>query len=278
MSNTGASTTQDLRPDTIRAAAIANGVCTRPIINLLVDTVTGREQPIPINCGSTQDRQCPTCAERNRRLRMQQCREGWHTDEEILPEPPEPDGDQDGDQDGEDQGDDDPDDDAPSRRVRSTRRRQDTPDLPRMPVEHRSIGRAFTGNDGQTYRPSMFNTVTLGPYGKVRTDATPVDPATYDYRRAALDAMHFPKLIDRLIQNTRRCAGFKVQYFGAIEAQKRLARTSTSPCAAHPPPHLPAGREGHLPPGVVAPRRRTRLHRHPRPGLGRSQGRLRGPG
>ncbi|MGH8882126.1 MAG: replication initiator, partial [Stackebrandtia sp.] len=98
------------------------------------------------------------------------------------------------------------------------------PDLPRIPVEHRSIGRAFTGNDGKTYRPSMFNTVTLGSYGKVHPgDGTPVDPTTYDYRRAALDAMHFAKLIDRLIQNMRRCAGFKLQYFGCFEAQKRLA-------------------------------------------------------
>ena len=209
---------QHLRTDVIREAAISHGVCTRPIIQRLVDTLTGREQLVPIACGSTQHRQCPTCAERNRRLRMQQCREGWHTTEETLPEPPDPD-----DQDDDDRDDEGDSDDEPSRRVRSTRRRQDVPDLPRLPVEHRSIGHAFTGNDGKTYRPSMFNTVTLPSYGKVLTDGTPVDPGTYDYRGAALDAMHFPKLIDRLIQNSRRCAGFKVQYFGAIEAQKRLA-------------------------------------------------------
>ena len=107
--------------------------------------------------------------------------------------------------------------------MRSTRRRQDVPDLPRLPVEHRSIGRAFTGNNGQMYRPSMFVTTTLDSYGPVHPDGTPVDPATYDYRRQVLDAMHFPKLVDRLIQNLRRCAGFKMQYFGCIEAQKRLA-------------------------------------------------------
>src|SRR5262245_25278602 len=112
----------DLTPDMIRTTAIANGVCVRPIINLLVDTTTGREQPIPINCGSTQDRKCPTCAERNRRLRMQQCREGWHKDEETLPDPPEP-----------PDFDDDQDDDDAARRVRSTRRRQDAAELPRLP-------------------------------------------------------------------------------------------------------------------------------------------------
>ncbi|MGH3367922.1 MAG: replication initiator [Nocardioidaceae bacterium] len=220
--------TQDVRPDMIRAAAVANGVCVRPIIQRLVDTQTGREQLVPIDCGSTRDRQCPTCAERSRRLRMQQCREGWHTTEEPLPEPPQPD-DQDLDEDQFE------DEDSGSRRVRSTRRRQDVPDLPRLPVEHRSIGRAFTGNDGKTYRPSMFNTVTLGSYGKVRTDGTPVDPASYDYRSAALDAMHFPKGIDRLIQNLRRSAGYKLQYFGAIEAQKRLA------------PHFHAAMRGVIP-------------------------------
>jgi replication initiator protein RepSA len=210
---------QHLKPEVIREAAIANGVCTRPIMQRLIDTVTGREQLVPIDCGSTRDRQCPTCAERNRRLRMQQCREGWHATEETLPEPRDPD-----DQVDEGQDDDEPeDDDLGSRRVRSTRRRQDVPDLPRLPVEHRSLGRAFTGNDGKVYRPSMFNTVTLGSYGKVRPDGTPVDQATYDYRSAALDAMHFAKGIDRLIQNLRRCAGYKVQYFGCIEAQKRLA-------------------------------------------------------
>nr|WP_206685794.1 replication initiator [Kribbella qitaiheensis] len=53
--------------------------------------------------------------------------------------------------------------------------------------------------------------------------STPVDPQTYDYRRAALDALHFPKLVDRFMQNLRRCAGYKAQYFAVVEPQKRLA-------------------------------------------------------
>ena len=48
-------------------------------------------------------------------------------------------------------------------------------------------------------------------------------PGTYDYRRAAVEALFFPRLFDRWMQNLRRCAGFKVQYFGAIEPQRRLA-------------------------------------------------------
>lgn len=51
----------------------------------------------------------------------------------------------------------------------------------------------------------------------------PNDPGKYNYRRAALDAFHFSKLLDRWFQNVRRCAWFKAQYFGAVEAQRRLA-------------------------------------------------------
>ena len=47
-----------------------------------------------------------------------------------------------------------------------------------------------------------------------------------------MDALHFPKLVDRLWQNIRRGAGFRVQYFAAIEAQRRLA------------PHLHAAMRG----------------------------------
>jgi hypothetical protein len=93
------------------------------------------------------------------------------------------------------------------RRVRSTRRRQDAPDLPRMPIEDRTIGRVYTAPNGRTYRPSMFLTLTLPSYGRVTPEGVPVDPKGYDYRRAALDALHFPKLVDRFWQNLRRCAG-----------------------------------------------------------------------
>ena len=109
------------------------------------------------------------------------------------------------------------------RRVRSTRRRDDAPELPRVPVEDRTVGRVFVASDGKRYRPSMFITHTLPSYGKVDDDGVPLDPETYDYRRAALDAIHFPKLIDRYWQNLRRCAGYEVQYFSVIELQRRGA-------------------------------------------------------
>ena len=41
--------------------------------------------------------------------------------------------------------------------------------------------------------------------------------------RAARDALHFAALFDRFIQNLRRFCGFDLQYFAAIEPQRRLA-------------------------------------------------------
>lgn len=78
----------------------------------------------------------------------------------------------------------------------------------------------------------MFVTLTLGSYrkvipagadGRARGAGSPVAPTRYDYRRAAVEAMFFTRLFDRWMQNLRRCAGFAVQYFGAIEPQRRLA-------------------------------------------------------
>ncbi|MEO3821220.1 replication initiator [Plantactinospora sp. B24E8] len=115
------------------------------------------------------------------------------------------------------------DDDTGKRRKRSTRRRQDAPDLPRRKVEPRTVGKTYTAPDGSTYRPSMWLTVTLDSYGPVRPDGTPVNPDRYDYRRAAWDAVHFPRLLDRFWQNLRRCEGWNVQYAGCVEPQRRLA-------------------------------------------------------
>jgi hypothetical protein len=126
-----------------------------------------------------------------------------------------------------------------SRRVRSNRRRQDAPDLPKGKIAPRTVGRVFTAPDGKSYRPSMFLTLTCDSYGKVRDDGTPVDVSTYDYRRAARDALHFSALVDRFIQNLRRVLGYDAQYFGAVEPQKRLA------------PHLHMAIRGAVPRAVV---------------------------
>jgi excisionase family DNA binding protein len=73
------------------------------------------------------------------------------------------------------------------------------------------------------YRPSTFLTLTLDSYGRVDSQGAAVDPDQYDYRRAARDAIHFTALLDRFWQNTRRCVGWDVQYFGTVEPQKRGA-------------------------------------------------------
>ncbi|MFG3557412.1 replication initiator [Micromonospora sp. NPDC047557] len=109
------------------------------------------------------------------------------------------------------------------RRKRSTRRRQDAPDLPRKKVERRTLGKVYTAPDGTEHRPSMWLSLTLDSYGRVRPDGTPVDPDSYDYRRAAWDAVHFARLLDRFWQNLRRCVGWNVQYAGCVEPQRRLA-------------------------------------------------------
>jgi hypothetical protein len=168
---------------------------------------------------------------------MHQCREGWHLAEEPLMEREQSD---DGGEidDGRDS----------ARRVRSTRRRQDVPELPRVPIEDRTVGRVFHAADGKTYRPSMFVTLTLASYGKVDGNGVPVDPGRYDYRRAALDAIHFPKLVDRFFQNLRRCAGYQVQYFAVVEGQRRGA------------PHLHAAVRGAIPRTVVRQVRAATYH------------------
>ncbi|WP_028648531.1 replication initiator [Nocardiopsis sp. CNT312] len=123
-----------------------------------------------------------------------------------------------------------------ARRVRSTKRRQDVPDLPKRPMTRKTVGRAFTDPaSGKVFRPSLFITLTLDSYGRVRSDGTPVGFSTYDYRRAARDALHFSKLVDRFVQNLRRVAGFDVQYFAAVEPQRRLA------------PHLHMATRGTIP-------------------------------
>ena len=214
-----------------REVAASQGVCGRPLIRRVLDRDTGTDTQVAIPCGSTRERACPACAAKARRLRIQQCAEGWHRDTE-----PERACDNDPDAgDGQEDEDDSSSGEAGSPRARSTRRRSDAPKLPRVPVEDRTVGRTYTSPQGREYRPSMFLTLTLPSYGQVRAGA-PVDPDTYDYRRAALDAVVFPRLVDRFWQNLRRVAGYRVQYFAAVEPQHRLA------------PHLHAAIRGTIPP------------------------------
>jgi fermentation-respiration switch protein FrsA (DUF1100 family) len=76
------------------------------------------------------------------------------------------------------------------RRHRSTRRHQDTPPLPLR-------GRR-SPHDGQGLRPGRQDvptlavlTLTCPSYGRVTSEGTPVDTASYDYTAAARAALHF---------------------------------------------------------------------------------------
>src|SRR5512141_3182710 len=76
------STALTLAAESLRDVALDQGVCIRPVMHEVYDTVAGTTQLIPTPCGATRESKCPPCAAKNRKLRMQQCREGWHLEEE----------------------------------------------------------------------------------------------------------------------------------------------------------------------------------------------------
>ena len=223
-----------LARDVLRDVAAEHGACIRPIQLRRRNIDTGEVDQVLVPCGHTLASSCPSCAERAKTLRAAQCREGWHLEDEpdLEPGPASDDqkwwvtlraeAQQHRDQAataGQDTTDfdeligelDDQITDAgirgkaapakPARRHRSTRRRQDAPDLPRRKVSPRTVGKTYTAPDGKTFRPSLFVTLTCPSYGRVGQDGAPADPASYDYDRAARDALAFAALFDRFIQN-----------------------------------------------------------------------------
>jgi len=137
--------------DMARELALAQRVCIRPLLRRVEDRQAGTDDLVAIPCGSTRDSVCPPCAQKAKVLRMQQCAEGWHrTDEPEYDDQRDTD-DQDPDDDDQDRKETDDDLEEPERRVRSTKRRQDAPDLPRVAPEGRTIGRVFTTPDGREY-------------------------------------------------------------------------------------------------------------------------------
>jgi len=71
----------------VRTLAINESVCVRPVLRRVTDRATGATTTVAIPCGSTSESRCPSCATKARWLRMTQCAEGWHRDDE----PEEPD-------------------------------------------------------------------------------------------------------------------------------------------------------------------------------------------
>ena len=276
---------QPLSRDVLRQLAERAGVCVRPLAVRRVDRLTGASDILDIPCGARMASKCKPCAERNRRLRQRQIREGWHLTTEPAVPVEQPDSEvqamlrlrgeflylrercvlnEEWDQVRDlDQGIAEVDEmlaasrvrgtlprpgkERKARAVRSTKRRQDAPDLPRLPVENRTVGRVYKGRRGEVHQPSMLLTVTLPGFGQVHTGkrmrrgqltpcfcgalhgegdrllGTPLDPDSYDYREHALALVFFPHLLDRFWQNYRRAIGRKIQYAGAVEMQRRLA-------------------------------------------------------
>src|SRR5262245_54499159 len=66
----------------IRQVAIEHGVCIRPRAMRWTNEATGQTELLDLPCGSTREKQCQPCAERAKKLRQVQCREGWHRDTE----------------------------------------------------------------------------------------------------------------------------------------------------------------------------------------------------
>ena len=245
-----------LARDVVRDLAVEHGACIRPVQLRRTNLDTGEVDTVLVPCGHTLASVCPSCAERAKSLRAAQCREGWHLEDEpdlqsdpatedqqwwvVLRAEAQKDRDQ-----AAAAGDDTSGFDEllteldeeitkagirgkaapakPARRHRSTRRRQDAPDLPRRKVNPRTVGKTYTAPGGKTFRPSLFVTLTCPSYGRVGEDGAPADPGSYDYDQAARDALSFAALFDRFVQNLRRYLGYDVQYFAAVEPQKRLA-------------------------------------------------------
>ncbi len=246
------------------------GSCRRPVPMWMTNDATGERHPVGAACGNTLESVCPACAKRKRAIRIRQCREGWHLDHEPVADKRPVTEQQTGlwevrstlyvdYQAAKTAGDEElmssireivadldrelretgvrkrlpPLEDTTSiaKRKRSTRRREDVPDLPRLKVQAATVDDLVLGR----YRHSMFVTLTMPSYGRVHSDGavnkkgevcgdgSPIDPDSYDYARAAADVVHFTALVNRWFQNLRRAIGYNIQYFLVVEPQRRGA-------------------------------------------------------
>jgi hypothetical protein len=198
-----------LAREVLKGMAEHHGVCVHPLVIRRTDRHTGVTDLVDVPCGARLASKCKPCAERNRRARIQQLREGWHLADEPQPPPDAPDNEiralvslrcsytferdqAQRNSEWEQVADldaaigevdellatkrirghlDKPATAKRPRRVRSTRRRQDAGQLPRRLVEPRTVGPVYTARGGRAYQPSSLLTVTLGSYGPVHTGA-----------------------------------------------------------------------------------------------------------
>ena len=245
-----------LARDVVKDIAISHGGCIRPVQLRRTDLTTGETEQVLVPCGHTLASVCPACAERAKNLRAAQCREGWHLDREpdLEPDPrhrrpgvvdreprrgpgpprpgrscwgghrgpgpaarrtgrgnqPRRDARQGGTRPG-------------PRRHRSTRRRQDAPPLPRRKVDPRTVGKTYTTPDGKTFRPSLFLTLTCPSYGRVTGDGTPGRPGQLRLHRGRAGRAALRRAVRPVHPEPAPHCGYDLQYFAAIEPQRRLA-------------------------------------------------------
>ncbi len=175
-----------LAREVVRDLAVEHGACIRPVQLRRTNLDTGQIEQVLVPYGHSLASVCPSCAERARALRAAQCREGWHLEHEPVTGPDPATEEQrwwiqtradaqalrdETASDGRSTSDldelvTDLDDEIsnagirgnvlparPTRRHRSTKRRQDAPDLPRRKVSARTVGKTYTAPGGKTFRP-----------------------------------------------------------------------------------------------------------------------------
>ena len=76
-----------LARNVVKDLAAEHGACQRPVQLRRTEIDTGYVEQVLIPCGHTLASVCPPCAERARILRATQCREGWHLDHEPVIDP-----------------------------------------------------------------------------------------------------------------------------------------------------------------------------------------------
>ena len=255
--------------DIAQYAADKEGVCARVVPMRAFDPNSSRTSYIGAPCKATVATTCPACAKANKYLRITQLREGWcaeHEPADAQPVVTQAQADvcaaratlfnqyKDARREGDDEFADDIKalvadldtelrelgvrgrlpalDEKPRRKTKSTRRRDDLPDLPRLKVDKKlTIGKAYAGGK---IRPSAFFTLTLDSFGAINrvhdpqtndlvSDGSPRDPESYDYARQARDTIHMARLFSKFIENLRRAVGWNVQYFATVEPQRRGA-------------------------------------------------------
>ncbi len=255
--------------DIAQHMADREGVCARVVPMRAFDPITSRTSYVGAPCKATVATTCPACAKANKYLRVTQLREGWcaeHEPADAQPVVTQAQADvlaaratlfnqyKDARADGDDEFADDIKalvadldtelrelgvrgrlpalDEKPRRKTKSTRRRDDLPDLPRLKVDKKlTIGKAYAGGK---IRPSAFFTLTLDSFGAINrvhdpqtndlvSDGSPRDPESYDYARQARDTIHMARLFSKFIENLRRAVGWNVQYFATVEPQRRGA-------------------------------------------------------